>query len=143
MQKRHFIKSVGALGLFSIIRSNPLKSEPNFQEFSNVLLSPTDQYTLPPLDYAFNALEPHIDAKTMEIHHDKHHATYITNLNKELSTNAAAAKMSLEQLFAHVSKQSPAIRNNGGGHYNHSLFWKLLTPTPTMAGSPDEIAVAN
>jgi superoxide dismutase, Fe-Mn family len=142
MQKRHFLKSVGALGLFSIIRSNPLKSESTSMNFSNVLISPTDQYTLPPLDFAFNALEPHIDAKTMEIHHDKHHNTYITNLNKELSTNASAAKMSLEQLFAHISKQTPAIRNNGGGHYNHSMFWKSLTPNSPMAGPTDQLATA-
>ncbi|MEP7323216.1 MAG: superoxide dismutase [Saprospiraceae bacterium] len=107
-----------------------------------MLISPTDQYTLPPLDFAFSALEPHIDAKTMEIHHDKHHNAYITNLNKELSTNAAAAKMSLEQLFAHVSKQTPAIRNNGGGHYNHTMFWKSLTPTPALTGPADQLGTA-
>jgi superoxide dismutase, Fe-Mn family len=127
MQKRHFLKSVSALGLFSIISSNRLRAEDTIANFDNPMFLPTDQYTLPPLDYGFNALEPHIDAKTMEIHHDRHHNTYVTNLNKEMSTNVVAAKLTLEQLFASIDKQSPAIRNNGGGHYNHSLFWKLLT----------------
>ncbi len=128
MKKRQFIKSVGAVGLFSILHKNPLKAETEVPEFLNPMIPPADQYTLPPLDYAFGALEPHIDAKTMEIHHDRHHAAYVTNLNKELSTHAAAAALPLEKLFAQSKKYSAGIRNNGGGHYNHSLFWKLLKP---------------
>lgn len=133
MEKRHFLKSVGALSLFSIIKGNPLKAATPTFNLDHAMFLPTDQYTLPPLDFAFNALEPHIDAKTMEIHHDKHHGAYVTNLNKELSTNAAAAKMTLEQLFTAIDKQTPVIRNNGGGHYNHTMFWKSLSPKPTMA----------
>ncbi len=143
MQKRHFLKSVSAFGLFSIIRNNPLSSETINRDFSNPMFTPTDQYALPPLDYAFNALEPHIDAKTMEIHHDKHHNAYVTNLNKEMSTNAAAAKLSLEQLFASIDKQSPAIRNNGGGHYNHAMFWKLLSPKATTMPTGELAAAIN
>ena len=85
-------------------------------------------FTLPALPYAFNALEPHIDARTMEIHHGKHHNTYVTNLN-----NAIAGKpeenLSIEEICKAVSKYPVAVRNNGGGHYNHSLFWTLLSPS--------------
>lgn len=84
-------------------------------------------FTLPALPYAFNALEPHIDARTMEIHHGKHHNTYVTNLN-----NAIAGKpeesLSIEEICKNISKYPVAVRNNGGGHYNHSLFWTILAP---------------
>jgi Fe-Mn family superoxide dismutase len=89
-------------------------------------------FQLPPLPYAFNALEPHIDAKTMEIHHGKHHAAYVTNLNAAIA-NTDADKMSIEDICKNISKQPPAVRNNGGGHYNHSLFWTLMTPGGSKA----------
>ena len=85
-------------------------------------------FQLPPLPYANNALEPHFDALTMEIHHDRHHAAYVNNLNAALENQPGIDTMSIEELMASVSKHSTAIRNNGGGHYNHSLFWKLLSP---------------
>jgi superoxide dismutase, Fe-Mn family len=85
-------------------------------------------FQLPPLPYANNALEPHFDATTMEIHHDRHHAAYVTNLNNAIGTDARLAEKSIEELMVNVGTLSPAIRNNGGGHYNHSLFWKLLKP---------------
>ncbi len=141
MEKRSFLKSVSALGLFSIIHKPSLiKSERMDDNKIEPFFAPGDSYTLPPLDYAFSALEPHIDTKTMEIHHDRHHNAYITNLNKELSTNKTAAAMTLEQLFAKISKQPAAIRNNGGGHYNHSLFWKLLSAESSMPAG--ELAIA-
>ena len=84
-------------------------------------------FELPKLDYAYNALEPHIDAATMEIHHTKHHAAYTNNLNAALEGSADAGK-SIESLFADISKRSMAVRNNGGGFYNHNLFWKFLSP---------------
>lgn len=91
-------------------------------------------FTLPALPYATNALEPHIDTKTMEIHHGKHHQAYVTNLNAALEGNEWASK-SIEEILANVSTLSPAVRNNGGGHYNHSMFWQILGPgkggTPT------------
>ncbi|MGA2899143.1 MAG: superoxide dismutase [Candidatus Acidiferrales bacterium] len=87
-------------------------------------------FTLPPLPYAFDALEPYIDAKTMEIHHDKHHAAYVTNLNKALEGNADLQKLSVEELLAQINKVPEtirtAVRNNGGGHMNHSMFWKIM-----------------
>src|SRR5262245_10676042 len=84
-------------------------------------------FELPPLPYGFDALEPHIDATTMQIHHDKHHAAYVTNLNKALEGNDAAG-WSIEDICKSVSKFPMAVRNNGGGHYNHSLFWKMMKP---------------
>jgi superoxide dismutase, Fe-Mn family len=84
-------------------------------------------FELPKLDYAYDALEPHIDARTMEIHYTKHHAAYITNLNKALEGTNWEGK-TIEEILANVSKISPVVRNNGGGFYNHSLFWKILGP---------------
>lgn len=85
-------------------------------------------FELPTLDYAYDALEPHIDARTMEIHHTKHHNAYVTNLNKALEGNAAANGMSIEDICKNIHMFGPAVRNNGGGHYNHSLFWKVMGP---------------
>jgi Fe-Mn family superoxide dismutase len=84
-------------------------------------------FTLPSLPYAFNALEPHIDAKTMEIHHGKHHNAYVTNLNAAIAgTNAD--NMSIEDICKNISKYPMPVRNNGGGHFNHSLFWTIMAP---------------
>jgi Fe-Mn family superoxide dismutase len=90
-------------------------------------------FTLPELPYAKDALEPHIDAKTMEIHHDKHHAAYVTNLNAALAGHEGEGK-SLEELVAHISKYPAAVRNNGGGHWNHSFFWQIMAPN--AGGAP-------
>ncbi len=87
--------------------------------------APQMSYTLPPLPYSFDALEPYIDAKTMEIHHDKHHNAYVTNLNKALEGNADLQNLSIEALVAQLNKVPEnirtAVRNNGGGHLNHSI----------------------
>ena len=82
-------------------------------------------FTLPALPYAFNALEPHIDARTMEIHHGKHHQAYVTNLNNAIA-GTDAEKLSIEDICKSISKYAAPVRNNGGGHYNHSLFWTLM-----------------
>lgn len=92
-------------------------------------------FKLPDLPYSFDALEPVIDAKTMEVHHDKHHATYVNNLNKAVENYPEWACKSIEDLMIHL-KEVPeeirtAVRNNGGGHYNHSLFWKMMAPVGT------------
>ena len=84
-------------------------------------------FELPALPYAHNSLEPHIDEKTMEIHHGKHHQAYVNNLNNAVKGNAAEG-VSLIDLVHNISKYSPAIRNNGGGHWNHSFFWGLMGP---------------
>ncbi len=89
-------------------------------------------YELPPLPYPNDALEPHIDAATMEIHHDKHHQAYITNLNKALEGHADLGSKPINELIADLSavpeSARTAVRNNGGGHANHSFFWKIMGP---------------
>ncbi len=84
-------------------------------------------FELPKLSYDYAALEPHIDARTMEIHHTKHHQAYVTNLNNALAGTEWEDK-SLADLMANISKLPVAVRNNGGGHYNHTLFWEIMAP---------------
>jgi superoxide dismutase, Fe-Mn family len=84
-------------------------------------------FELPKLPYGFDALEPYIDARTMEIHYTKHHAAYTNNLNNALKDSALEGK-SIEEILNTISKQSAALRNNGGGYYNHNLFWTILAP---------------
>lgn len=102
-------------------------------------------YTLPPLPYAFDALEPSIDAKTMEIHHDKHHAAYVNNLNKALEGTDLGSQ-SVEALIAKIDavpeKIRGAVRNNGGGHANHSLFWQLLCPVSEKSEPSGDLLAA-
>ena len=88
-----------------------------------------NNFSLPALSYAYDALEPHFDKETMTIHHQRHHQAYVNNLNSALEGSDAGTK-SLEEIIKEVSKYSTAVRNNGGGHYNHSLFWEILSPTP-------------
>jgi superoxide dismutase, Fe-Mn family len=90
-------------------------------------------YTLDSLPYANDALEPHFDKLTMEIHHDRHHQAYVTNLNNAIA-GTEAEKLSLKELLANISKYPAPVRNNGGGHFNHDLFWNILSPTG--GGSP-------
>jgi Fe-Mn family superoxide dismutase len=102
-------------------------------------------FVLPELPYAFDALEPHIDARTMEIHHGKHHAAYVSNVNAALENHPELASKSLEELVANPDSLPEAIRtavrNNGGGHYNHSLFWTVMSPNG--GGAPTgELAAA-
>ena len=96
-------------------------------------------FTLPKLPYAFDALEPYIDAQTMQIHHDKHHQAYVDNLNKAVGADAALAKLSVEELLQRLDTLPAAIRtpvrNQGGGHANHSLFWQTLCPA-SKSGKP-------
>ncbi len=91
------------------------------------ILSASYPFELPALPYDIAALEPHIDAQTMEIHHGKHHAAYVANLNNALKGTDAEGK-TLGELMSNISKYPAAVRNNGGGHFNHSLFWTLMGP---------------
>jgi Fe-Mn family superoxide dismutase len=91
-------------------------------------------FELPKLDYAYDALEPYIDARTMEIHHTKHHGGYISKLNAAIEGTDLDGK-SIEELLANVSSHSTAVRNNGGGYYNHNLFWKVMAPN--AGGKPE------
>ena len=89
-------------------------------------------YELPPLPYDYNALEPHIDQQTMQIHHDKHHQTYVTNLNNALADSPDLANLSVEELIKNLDRvpeaSRTAVRNNGGGHANHTMFWQIMGP---------------
>ena len=92
-------------------------------------------FTLPPLPYAYNALEPHIEEATMRIHHDKHHATYVQNLNDALTQHKELAEMEVKDILSDLTKVPEdvrtKVRNNAGGHFNHSLFWELMSPAST------------
>ena len=99
-------------------------------------------FELPKLTYAYNALEPHIDARTMEIHHSKHHQAYVTNVNAALA-GSDAEKLSIEEICKNISKYPAAVRNNGGGHYNHSLFWTLMAPNAGGEPTGDLAAAIN
>ncbi len=98
------------------------------------------KYELPALPYGYDALEPYVDKMTMEIHHAKHHNAYVTNLNKLVEDNNIETA-SLEEMMATISKYPVGVRNNGGGHYNHSLFWKLMKQNGSGAPTGD-LAVA-
>jgi len=94
------------------------------------------QFSLAPLPYAANALEPHIDTATMEIHHGRHHAAYVNNLNAQVKNFPELANLSLEAMQGQMSRFNTAVRNNGGGHYNHDLFWKVMAPAD-QRGKPN------
>ena len=106
-------------------------------------MSFAQDWTVPELPFAYEALEPAIDAETMHIHHDKHHQAYVTNLNAamKVETNQKYAKLNIEQLCAAVDPMDMAIRNNGGGHFNHTFFWNCLS-APSTGGEPSA-ALAN
>ena len=99
-------------------------------------------FVLPPLPYSHDGLEPAIDKATMEFHHGKHHQAYVDNLNKAVDADSALQGKSLEELFATISKAPKAVRNNGGGHWNHSLFWELLAPVGETGEPSAELAAA-
>jgi len=103
-------------------------------------------FTLPPLPYAYDALEPYIDTQTMQIHHDKHHQAYVNNLNKALAGDPVLSKLSIDELMVKLDTlPAPirtAVRNQGGGHYNHSLFWQTLAPASQSGKPGGELAVA-
>lgn len=125
MKKRDFLKTLGLTA--AAVTLSPL---------ANAWDRPAvDEFTLPPLPYAYDALEPHFDKMTMEIHHSRHHKGYVTKLNEALAGKPQAS-MTIEKLLAAVKPDELAVRNNGGGHFNHSLFWTLLAPSsPFVATS--------
>ena len=99
-------------------------------------------FTLPPLPYAHDALEPAIDKATMSFHHGKHHQAYVDNLNKAVDADPALRGKSMDELFATMSTLPKAVRNNAGGHWNHSLFWKLMAPAGKTGRPSPELAAA-
>ncbi|TWF44132.1 Fe-Mn family superoxide dismutase [Chitinophaga polysaccharea] len=126
MDKREFLKLTSLAG--AAILSRPLSSLATSSVSGQpALADPKAPFVLPALPYGYDALEPSIDKMTMEIHHDKHHGAYVKNLNEAVKGSAFEA-LTLEQILNKVTDADKAIRNNGGGHYNHSLFWTLLSP---------------
>lgn len=124
MNRRKFIYSVAAISAASAIEpfAKSIYNISNKNERSKNIMA---KFELPALPYGYDALEPYIDKMTMEIHHDKHHAAYVNNLNKAVEGTEMATK-TLDELVINVSKYPMAVRNNGGGHWNHSLFWTLM-----------------
>ncbi len=129
--RRNFLKKSAALALGSLVTTaignNVIESAAFIEK---EIPADGEKFSLPALPYSYDALEPHIDKMTMEIHHTKHHQSYVTNLNKALETvdPALIGTRSLENILGTVAKLPSAVRNNAGGHYNHSLFWKLMKP---------------
>jgi superoxide dismutase, Fe-Mn family len=126
MMNRRSALRTGALGVAAIataLRPNPVLAQTQ---------PAGGPFTLPPLPYPFDALEPHIDARTMEIHHDRHHAAYVSGLNQAVGKSPALAGRSIEDLLSGLTELPEAVRtavrNHGGGHHNHSLFWNMLSP---------------
>jgi Fe-Mn family superoxide dismutase len=139
--RRDFIKksatfALGTLAASSVANNLITASTPFSDEME---MAEGGKFILPALPYGYDALEPHIDKLTMEIHHTKHHQAYITNLDKALESadpGTIGASPTLETLFAKMDKLPTAIRNNAGGHYNHSLFWTLMAPGTTAGNTP-------
>ncbi len=141
MKRRNFIKTIPLSISLATVTSELVSQTSTNTIFQTKNTNNIMAFELPALPYAFNALDPHIDAKTMEIHHGKHHNAYVTNLNNAVAADATAQGKSLEDLIAHISKFPMAIRNNGGGHWNHSMFWSIMSPNG--GGEPKgEIALA-
>ena len=125
--RRQFIKQTGKAGIV-------MASMPIIHTFGGLQLSQEVNFVQQPLPYAYNALEPFIDAMTMEIHHTKHAAGYTKNLNDAcVAENVDIKNTSIISLLASISKYSTKMRNNAGGHYNHELFWQLMKPAPATA----------
>ena len=99
-------------------------------------------FVLPPLPYAAEALEPAIDATTMTIHHDRHHGAYVANLNAQIPANPSLKNLSLDALQGQISNYPQAVRNNGGGHWNHSQFWAVMAPQGKTGAPSDELLAA-
>jgi superoxide dismutase, Fe-Mn family len=139
LSRRAFINTAGKAGVMAGLTGSVLTTLANTNsKENNHLKSPPDPvpYTQRPLPYSYSALEPAIDAMTMEIHYSKHAATYAKNLSEAVEAEKVdTSKMSLEDLLASISKYSVKMRNNAGGHYNHSLFWELMN-SPGKVAAP-------
>lgn len=135
MNKRNFLKM--NLSLLGAVFLNPATFWARRASGNPFAIPVTaGNFTLPELGYAFDALEPHIDTMTMQIHHGKHHAAYVNNLNKAVDGTPFNGK-TLEEILPALTDKDTAIRNNGGGHFNHSMFWKLLTPKKGTTASAE------
>ena len=141
-ERREFLKKSALFSLGTLATS--IVSTEKMQALENLSYEPflAEEYTLPALPYAYDALEPFIDKQTMELHHDKHHQAYVTNLNKALQT-VKQKPSSLEDLMKNITSYDMAVRNNGGGHYNHSLFWTLMKPNKNSQQNDPEGKIAD
>ena len=134
--RREFFKKGILAGAGLALLNNSFGTENNLApEHETLNLEGITDFILPPLPYAYDALEPFIDKQTMEIHHTKHHQAYVDKLNKALA-DLKVSGLTLEDICKNVSKYPVAVRNNAGGHYNHSLFWKLMKPNTGSVLSP-------
>jgi Fe-Mn family superoxide dismutase len=129
MNKREFLKTAALGSLTLLIKPNSLTANLPVQLPSVSLDEGKNGFKLPDLGFSFNALEPYIDARTMEIHYSKHHAGYVFKLNEAVK-DTKLARLSLEHILSKIKATDTAVRNNGGGHYNHSLFWRIISPNP-------------
>ncbi len=130
LKRRHFLYLLGVGASTFALESCALAGEKSSS--STIAQNASDTIKLPPLPYDYNALEPHIDAKTMKFHHDKHHAGYVKNLNAALAKHPQLKQKSVEELLGNLNSVPEDIRNtvqnNGGGHVNHSMFWEIMKP---------------
>jgi superoxide dismutase, Fe-Mn family len=123
MERRKFVKSVGLLAAAAYVGPKVLGNDQVTVKYAGIEGAPPPEF--PPLPFAYNALEPYIDARTMEIHYDKHHRAYYTNFMTAIKGTALEG-IALKDIFAAVSKQTDTVRNNSGGYYNHLFFWNNL-----------------
>jgi Fe-Mn family superoxide dismutase len=123
MKRTKIIRTVGLVALAAFVSLNLLASVPGNAKPAEIEGVPASEF--PPLPYKYNTLEPYIDARTMEIHYDKHHRAYYTNFMKAIKGTSLEGK-TLSDVFASISRQSDAVRNNGGGYYNHLFFWNNM-----------------
>jgi len=137
LDKRSFLKSVflGSTGIFLAGLGSKLKAARSRRKWNG-------EFALPELAYAFDALEPYIDARTMELHYSKHHAAYTNNFNAAVKEAGLTGKTAIE-ILSEVSKYPAAIRNNGGGFFNHKLFWKMLAPAKGQQPSAELMNALN
>lgn len=132
--RRNFLYLLGAGSTVAFFSSatNSSWADTSTTPIAQSVAATTDTFKLPPLTYDYNALEPHIDAATMKFHHDKHHAAYVKNLNDAVNKYPQLKTQSVEQLLQNLSKLpkdiQTTVRNNGGGHYNHTMFWQIMGP---------------
>lgn len=130
MTRRHALKSTALAG--AALAALPVVTATAIGQTNSTTpaAAPTGPFKVPPLGYPYDALEPYIDARTMELHHDKHHAAFVANLNRAVADYPDVAKMTIEELLTNLDavpeKIRTTVRNQGGGHYNHSLFWLML-----------------
>ena len=133
MEQRNFFKSLGIVAVATLISLNVIAGQNGQLTSPEIAEAPVTEF--PPLPYAYNALEPYIDARTMEIHYDKHHRAYFTNFINAIK-GTPLETMALKDVFSSMSKQTDAVRNNGGGYYNHVFFWNNLG-TGSKGPSPE------